>query len=51
MDEVKDELDVDMNYTSQGEHVPEAERNNRTIGERIRAAYHNLPYNLFVTFE
>jgi len=25
MDEVKDELDVDMNYTSQGKHVPEAE--------------------------
>jgi len=44
MDEVKDELDIDMNYTSKGEHVPEAERNNRTIGERIRAAYHNLPY-------
>jgi hypothetical protein len=24
--------------------VPEAERNNRTIGERIRTTYHNLPY-------
>jgi len=27
-----------------GAHVPEAERNNRTIAERVRAAYHNLPY-------
>jgi hypothetical protein len=26
--------------------VPEAERNNRTIAERIRAAYHNLPYRV-----
>jgi len=25
------------------EHVPEAERNNRTIQERIRATYHHLP--------
>jgi hypothetical protein len=25
-------------------HVPEAERNNRMIEERIRATYHNLPY-------
>ncbi len=44
MDEVSDELDTEMNYTSKGEHVPEAERNNRTIGEHIRATYHNLPY-------
>ncbi|MGC9213443.1 MAG: hypothetical protein ACP5F2_08285 [Athalassotoga sp.] len=44
MDQVKDELDVDMNYTTTDEHVPEAERNNRTIAERIRCAYHNLPY-------
>ncbi|MGC8551173.1 MAG: hypothetical protein ACP5M4_15960, partial [Acidobacteriaceae bacterium] len=44
MDQVKDELDVDMNYTTTDKHVPEAERNNRTIAERIRCAYHNLPY-------
>ena len=44
MDPIHDDLDVEMNYTAMGEHVPEAERNNRTIGERIRAAYHNLPY-------
>ena len=44
MDDVSDTMDIEMNYTSRGEHVPEAERNNRTIGERIRTAYHNLPY-------
>jgi hypothetical protein len=44
MNEVSDTLDVEMNCTSRGEHLPEAERNNRTIGERIRATYHNLPY-------
>ena len=35
MDRVSDELDVEMNYTTTNEHVPEAERNNRTIKERI----------------
>ena len=44
MDQVKDELDIQMNYTITEEHVPEAERNNRTIAGRIRAAYHLLPY-------
>jgi hypothetical protein len=44
MDPVKDKLDINMNYTVTDEHVPEAERNNRVIAERIRAAYHNLPY-------
>ena len=34
-DKVYDELDVTMNYTSASKHVPEAERNNCTIGERI----------------
>ena len=44
MDKVSDDLDIKMNYTATDEHVPEAERNNRTIGERIRAVYHNLSY-------
>ena len=45
IDTVKDELSVDMNYTTTGEHESTAERNNRTIGERMRAMYHILPYN------
>jgi hypothetical protein len=44
MDDVKDNLDVEMNYANAFDHVPEAERNNRTIKERVRAAYHRLPY-------
>ena len=44
MDPIKDELGINMNYTTEGEHVPAAERNNRTIEEHIRAIYHNLPY-------
>ena len=40
MEKVKDDLgDVKMNFTNAQDHVPEAERNNRTIKERIRAAY------------
>lgn len=35
MDQVKDDLDMTMNYTTTGEHETVAERNNRTIGERI----------------
>ena len=42
---IKDELGLKkVNYTARGQHVPEAERNNRTIAERIRSIYHNLPY-------
>ena len=44
MEQVDDDLDVTMNFTNAQDHVPEAERNNRTIKERIRAAYHRLPY-------
>lgn len=35
---------IHINYTSAQEHVPRAERNNRTIQERVRAEYYNLPY-------
>ena len=45
MDAVKDELNCTMNYAPAQEHVPEAERNIRTIAERIRAIFHQLPYN------
>jgi hypothetical protein len=44
MEKVEDGLDVNINFTNAQDHVPEAERNNRTIKERIRAAYHRLPY-------
>lgn len=44
INKVNNDLEIAVNYTSKGEHVPEAERNNRTIGERICTTYHNLPY-------
>jgi hypothetical protein len=40
MEKVKDNLGVQMNFTNALDHVPEAERNNRMIKERIQAAYH-----------
>ena len=44
MDEVKDELNINMNHANPLDHVPEAERNNRVIKECVRAAYHHLPF-------
>jgi hypothetical protein len=44
MNKVKDDLDVKMNFTNAKDHVPEAEGNNRTIKERIRATFQPLPY-------
>jgi hypothetical protein len=44
MEDVADDLNVTMNYAATGEHVPEAERNNRTIKDRVRTMYHQLPY-------
>jgi hypothetical protein len=35
---------VQINFANPQEHVPEAERNNRVIKERLRATYHRLPY-------
>jgi hypothetical protein len=36
---------IKVNYATANKHVPRAERNNRTIQERVRAAYHCLPYD------
>ena len=35
MEPVADEMEIEMNYATTDDHVPEAERNNRTIQERI----------------
>jgi hypothetical protein len=45
MDPLANELGVNVNYANPQEHVPEAERNNRVLKERVRAAYHCLPFN------
>ena len=44
MQELQDIYEVHMNYANPQEHVPEAERNNRVIKERFRAAFHRLPF-------
>ena len=44
MEPVSDEMAIEMNYATTDEHIPEAERNNCTIQERIRTTYHHLPY-------
>jgi hypothetical protein len=49
MDQISDDLDIEMNYTTTVDHVPEAERNNCTLKERIRAIYyHMLPYKAMI---
>ncbi|KAG7371066.1 reverse transcriptase RNA-dependent DNA polymerase [Nitzschia inconspicua] len=46
MDDIEDHFEgVYVNYANPQEHVPEAERNIRTIKERIRAAYHRMPFD------
>ena len=45
MDPLANEFQVKMNYANPQEHVPEAERNNRVIKERVRATYHRLPFS------
>ena len=46
MENVCDNLDIQLHCPPRGDHVSEAERNNRVIGERIRIAYHRLPYTM-----
>ena len=41
---MKQEPVVKANHTNSSNHIPQAERNNYTIQERIRAAYHQLPF-------
>ena len=45
-DDVMDDNNIELDVVPQGEHVPEAERNNRTIGECIRVTFHRLPYRM-----
>ena len=43
-EDVKDELNVHMNYTSAGEHEPTAERNNQHLKAGIRTLAHRMPF-------
>ena len=44
LEPLQEEFRIEMNFANPQEHVPDAERNNRTIKERVRATYHRLPY-------
>ena len=46
MDQVADELEVQMNYTNAQDHVPAAERNNRTLKESYRVTLHRTGYKI-----
>ena len=45
-DPVADELDLITIYEAPDDHQSEAERNNRTIKERIRAVWAGVPYKI-----
>ena len=38
------QLETSINRCMPDEHVPDAERNNRVIQERVRIKYHRMPY-------
>ena len=44
LDDIKVELGLEVTYAATNAHVPQAEHNNRTIKERVCAAFHRLPY-------
>ena len=44
LESLQDELHATLHFSPAGGHVPQAERNNRLIKERIRATYHRLPF-------
>ena len=43
--ENEDSLNVNLHIVAAQEHVPEAERNHKVMKERIRATYHQLPFD------
>ena len=46
MDDVKDDLNVEMNYCNPQEHVSVAERNNRTLKEAFRVMLYRSGYSV-----
>src|SRR6056300_1475608 len=43
-DDVKDEMNVNMNYAAPGEHEPTIERSNQTLKALFRIHYHRMVY-------
>ncbi|CAJ1928434.1 unnamed protein product [Cylindrotheca closterium] len=46
MDDMLDDMGVTIDPTAAGDHEPTAERNNRTLKERVRVALAQLPYKV-----
>ena len=44
MNAIKDDLEIEMDYLPTQQYCKQAEFNNRVIKQRVRAAYHSLPY-------
>ena len=44
LEDLQDELECVIHFCPAGGHVPQGERNNRFLKERIRATYHQLPF-------
>ncbi len=44
MDPVCDDMDIEMEYSNVGDHVPAAERKNRMIKEMFRVRFHQTGY-------
>jgi len=40
---------IDYILANENEHVPEPERNNYTINERIHVTFHSLPFQAILT--
>ena len=46
-EEMEDDWEIELNLANPNDHVPAAERNNRTLKERIRTILHRLPFKYF----
>jgi hypothetical protein len=44
MQELKSTYEVEMNYASAQEHVPEVERSIRVVKEQFKPTFHRLPF-------
>ena len=46
LNDLVDNWDADINFANPGDHVPDIERENRTIQERFRVKIHRLPFEV-----
>ena len=44
LEQLQDEMECTMHFCAAGEHVPQSERNNRFLKERVRATYQRMPF-------